>query len=107
LVSPFFIEANADVREPGELQQEGKIPNAINLPLSSLQESLNLPDPAFREKFSFDKPEKNKVRRCGDDANEQEVIFYCKAGVRSTNASLIAKEAGYQKYGTTLVCRSQ
>jgi hypothetical protein len=26
------------------------------------------------------------------------VIFYCKAGVRSTNASQIAKEAGYTKY---------
>ena len=51
----------ADVREPGELQQEGQIPNAINLPLSTLQESLGLSETAFREKFDFDKPEKNKV----------------------------------------------
>jgi len=61
LASLLLIEANADVREPEELQQEGKIPNAINLPLSNLQESLNLSDSSFREKFSFGKPEKNKV----------------------------------------------
>ena len=30
------------------------------------------------------------------------MIFYCKAGVRSTNASQIAKEAGYTKYVPTL-----
>lgn len=50
-----------DVREPAELQQEGKIPNAINLPLSSLQESLNLSDEAFLDKFPFCKPEKDKA----------------------------------------------
>ena len=51
----------ADVREPGELQQEGKIPNAINIPLSSLQESLGLPEDVFHDKFNFNKPEKNRV----------------------------------------------
>jgi len=34
----------------------------------------------------------------GGDVYNEEVIFYCKAGVRSTNASAIAKEAGYTKY---------
>jgi hypothetical protein len=49
------------VREPGELKQEGKIPRAINLPLSGLQETLSLPEGAFQEKFEFAKPEKDKV----------------------------------------------
>jgi hypothetical protein len=55
------------VREPGELQQEGKIPRAINLPLSGLQETLSLPEGAFQEKFEVAKPEKDKVYpgRCG------------------------------------------
>lgn len=52
-----------DVREPGELQQEGKIPNAINLPLSNLQETLGLDDASFKNKFDFDKPSKDKVPR--------------------------------------------
>ena len=50
-----------DVREPSELQESGKIPSAINLPLSSLQEALGLSDTAFEEKFGFAKPEKEKV----------------------------------------------
>jgi rhodanese-related sulfurtransferase len=57
----MFRGLTTDVREPAELQQDGKIPNAINLPLSSLQESLALPDEVFHEKFDFDKPDKNKV----------------------------------------------
>jgi len=77
-----------DVREPQELKDNGKIPNALNLPLSGLQETLKLSEQAFHDKFEFNKPEKTK-----------EVIFYCKAGVRSTNASQIAKEAGYTKIG--------
>jgi rhodanese-related sulfurtransferase len=77
-----------DVREPAELTAAGKIPNALNLPLSSLQETLSLSPVAFREKFEAEKPGKDK-----------EVIFYCKAGVRSTNASNLAKEAGYPRIG--------
>jgi hypothetical protein len=43
------------------LQESGKIPTAINLPLSSLQETLGLSEDAFEEKFGFPKPEKDKV----------------------------------------------
>src|SRR5271155_901959 len=50
-----------DVREPQELKDNGKIPNALNLPLSSLQETLKLSEQAFHDKFEFNKPEKNKV----------------------------------------------
>jgi len=50
-----------DVREPQELKDNGKIPNALNLPLSSLQETLKLSEQAFHDKFEFSKPEKNKV----------------------------------------------
>jgi len=50
-----------DVREPAELTADGKIPHAINLPLSSLPDTLALSDDAFREKFKADKPPKQQV----------------------------------------------
>jgi len=65
------LNLQADVREPAELQ-EGKIPNAINLPLSSLKETLSLPESVFHQKFDFEKPDKNRVRT----SNESELTFF-------------------------------
>jgi rhodanese-related sulfurtransferase len=74
-----------DVREPDEVIQ-GMIPSAVNLPLSVLANSLHLHHVAFKEKHGFEKPTK-----------DQELIFYCRSGKRSTSASDIAKRNGYNK----------
>ncbi|KAJ7783533.1 endoplasmic reticulum protein [Mycena maculata] len=72
-----------DVREPDEVIQ-GMIPSAVNLPLSVLANSLHLNSEAFKAKHGFEKPKK-----------WQEVIFYCRSGMRSTSASDVAKRNGY------------
>ncbi|KAG6911781.1 hypothetical protein DXG01_000027 [Tephrocybe rancida] len=72
-----------DVREPDEVVQ-GMIPSAVNLPLSVLGNSLHLHPSAFLEKHGFEKPGK-----------DQQLIFYCRSGKRSTTASDVAKRNGF------------
>ncbi|KAF8640905.1 hypothetical protein AX17_000553 [Amanita inopinata Kibby_2008] len=72
-----------DVREPDEVIQ-GMIPSAVNLPLSVLGDSLHLSREAFKAKHGFEKPKK-----------DEELIFYCRSGVRSTSASDVAKRNGF------------
>lgn len=75
-----------DVREPGEFEG-GAIPGAINLPIGSSPEALMLPEEEFQDRFGIPKPDKK----------ENEVVFYCKAGIRSHSAAELAKQAGYEK----------
>lgn len=74
-----------DVREPGELQSTGRIPGSQNLPVSTGADGFFLPADEFEERFGFPKP----------DAGKDEVIFYCKAGVRSRAASALAQQASF------------
>ncbi|KAF2837199.1 Rhodanese-like protein [Patellaria atrata CBS 101060] len=76
-----------DVREPHELEQ-GRIPTAHNLPLQTHPDAIFLPAEEFEAQFGFPKPRA-----------EQEIVFYCKAGVRSSAAAQLALRAGYQKVG--------
>jgi len=73
-----------DVREPDEVLQ-GMIPSAVNLPLSGLSGALHLDGEKFRETYGFRKP-----------ALDQEVIFYCRSGMRSASASDVARRNGYK-----------
>lgn len=77
----------ADVREPAEYAA-GFIPTALNIPVASQPDALLLSAEEFEDRFSFPKPDLNK-----------EVIFYCKAGVRSKAAAKIAEQGGYGKVG--------
>jgi len=77
-----------DVREPDEVIQ-GSIPSSINIPLSVLPGSLHMKAEDFEEKFGFKKP-----------GRDQEIIFYCRSGVRAATAGDIAKKNGYER----LVC---
>ncbi|KAB5572114.1 Rhodanese-like domain-containing protein [Coniochaeta sp. 2T2.1] len=77
-----------DVREPGELQQTGHIPHAINIPITSSPDSFHISAEEFEDRFAFPRPDK-----------DSEVVFYCKAGVRSRGAAGIAREAGWKKVG--------
>lgn len=76
-----------DVREPKELQETGKIPTSINIPLGQVGQELaaSVDKAAFKAKYGRDKPEKNS-----------EIIFHCRSGKRSQNAAELAKSLGYE-----------
>ena len=76
-----------DVREPSEFEP-GHIPGSINVPLKSSPEAMLLPADEFEDRFGFEKPRA-----------DQEVVFYCRAGVRSSAAAQVAEQAGYQRIG--------
>jgi rhodanese-related sulfurtransferase len=71
-----------DVREPAELQATGYIPTAINIPITSSPDAFFLPETEFEDRFGIPRP--------GPDT---EVVFYCKAGVRSRAAARMAAQA--------------
>ncbi|KAK5118691.1 hypothetical protein LTR85_007897 [Meristemomyces frigidus] len=73
-----------DVREPAEYE-EGYIPTAINIPIKSQPDAMLLPADEFEDRFGFAKPDADK-----------EVVFYCKAGVRSSAAAQLAAQVGYK-----------
>ncbi|KAH8889780.1 Rhodanese-like protein [Thozetella sp. PMI_491] len=77
-----------DAREPGELQQTGRIPGAINIPITSAPDSFHIKDEDFEDRFGYPRP-----------AKDAEVVFYCKAGVRSRAAAGLARDAGWTKVG--------
>jgi rhodanese-related sulfurtransferase len=74
-----------DVREPSEYEA-GFIPGAINIPVKSQPDAMFLPEEEFEDRFGFSKP-----------AMDKELVFYCKAGVRSSAAASLAKQYGYEK----------
>lgn len=71
-----------DVREPSELLATGRIPTAKSVPISSAPDAFFMSAEDFETKFGFDRP-----------GEKDEVIFYCKAGVRSRQAALLAGQA--------------
>ncbi|KAG7417343.1 hypothetical protein LZL87_007023 [Fusarium oxysporum] len=77
-----------DVREPVELFETGKIPGAINIPITSAAQSFHISDEDFEDMYGFQRPAKNK-----------ELVFYCKAGVRARAAAQLAHYAGWNKIG--------
>ncbi|KAF1952305.1 Rhodanese-like protein, partial [Byssothecium circinans] len=76
-----------DVREPSEFS-ENTIPTSINIPVTSQPDALLLEEEEFEDRFGWAKPPKKK-----------EVVFFCKAGVRSSAAAQLAKQAGYENVG--------
>ena len=74
-----------DVREPDEVMY-GSIPSSVNLPLSQLEKAMKLEDGRFQKQFAFAKPSKS-----------QDIIVYCKAGVRAGSAIKYLQEKGYKK----------
>lgn len=73
-----------DVREIEEVIQ-GNIPSSVNLPLSSLEKSLESHPDDFIKSNGFPKPKSN-----------QKIIFYCRSGQRSNTATEIAKMKGFK-----------
>ncbi|OTA58370.1 Rhodanese-like protein [Hypoxylon sp. EC38] len=79
-----------DTREPSELSQTGRIPGALNIPIVSAPDSFHIGADEFRDRYGFERP---------DPEEDGEIVFYCKAGVRSRAAAEIAKAAGYKNVG--------
>ncbi|XP_038584316.1 thiosulfate:glutathione sulfurtransferase isoform X1 [Micropterus salmoides] len=75
-----------DVRNPDEYQA-GRIPDAVNIPLDNLEESLKLSPVHFQQKFKVKAPRK-------DDDN---IVFHCKSGYRSSKALDIACQLGFNR----------
>ncbi|KAH6631654.1 Rhodanese-like domain-containing protein [Chaetomium tenue] len=77
-----------DVREPHELTESGRIPGAINIPVSTAADSFHISEEEFEDRFGHPRP-----------ARDAEVVFYCRAGVRSRAAAGLARDAGWEKVG--------
>ncbi|KAI9277162.1 Rhodanese-like domain-containing protein [Phascolomyces articulosus] len=73
-----------DVREPSEVLQ-GKIPTAINIPLSKMLPAWTMSPEEFEEEFGFERPKE-----------DDKIIVYCQAGIRSNNAADFLREIGYK-----------
>ena len=84
-----------DVREPSELAATGQIPGAYSMPLTTNPDAFHLSTEDFFDRFGFEKPgTRDDLPASGDGRGEGgvEVIFYCKAGVRSRAAARLARE---------------
>ncbi|KAJ8010747.1 hypothetical protein DPEC_G00078370 [Dallia pectoralis] len=75
-----------DVRNPDEFMS-GCIPDAINIPLDQLEESLKLSPEHFQQQFAVQTPGK-------DDDN---IVFHCQRGNRSLKALAIAHQLGFTR----------
>lgn len=75
------------MREPSEFDANS-IPTSLNIPISSQPDALLLSEEDFLDRFGFQKPPR-----------EKQVVFFCKAGVRSSAAAQLAKQAGYENVG--------
>ncbi|XXG99286.1 hypothetical protein Hte_005623 [Hypoxylon texense] len=80
-----------DVREPSEVSQTGRIPGALNVPIASAPDSFHVGPDEFEDRYGAPRPD--------PDPAAGEVVFYCKAGVRSRAAATIAREAGFRNVG--------
>lgn len=72
-----------DVRRKEELSN-GIIPSASHIPLDELETALIMENQGFQERYQFEKPNK-----------EDQIVFYCRTGVRSERATELARKFGF------------
>ncbi|XP_074846931.1 thiosulfate sulfurtransferase/rhodanese-like domain-containing protein 3 [Carettochelys insculpta] len=75
-----------DVREKWEIEQLGKIPGSINIPVDEVVEALQMNPKDFKERYNQDMP-----------AKSDHLVFSCMAGVRSKKALDIAMSLGFSR----------
>jgi rhodanese-related sulfurtransferase len=80
----FKLTIYADVREPHELQETGKIPGAINIPMTTAAQALAASETDFEDAYGFEQPPKDAT-----------LMVYCRAGVRARTAAALAQAAGW------------
>jgi rhodanese-related sulfurtransferase len=78
-----------DVRQPEEIVETGALgPDVVNIPLGEVTSgAFILDDDDFMDKYGILKPDQSA-----------ELIFSCRAGVRSDTAARIVEQAGYSRY---------
>ncbi|KAM3960962.1 rhodanese domain-containing protein CG4456 isoform 1-T3 [Aphomia sociella] len=81
-----------DVRNPDEVNNTGRIPSSINIPLSTVQDALtSMSNEEFKRQYQRSKP-----------SSSDELIFYCQSGRRSSEALDKALKLGYSNSKTYL-----
>lgn len=58
------------------------------MPITSAPDSFHISEEEFEDRFGYPRP-----------GRDTELVFYCKAGVRSRGAAGLAKDAGWTKVG--------
>ncbi|KAL5106353.1 Thiosulfate:glutathione sulfurtransferase [Taenia crassiceps] len=76
-----------DVREPGELESDGRIPGALNIPFGDVELAFALSDAEFNAKYGTPKPK----------VTDDNVIFFCKSGKRGLAACKSVQKYGYKR----------
>lgn len=84
----IFLFLSTDVREPEELLETGRIPGAINIPVTTAAEGFQASEDDFVDTYGFEKP-----------PHDAHLVFYCKAGIRARTALNLAQMAGYTSVG--------
>ncbi|XP_069806366.1 thiosulfate:glutathione sulfurtransferase isoform X2 [Dendropsophus ebraccatus] len=74
-----------DVRTPEEVSN-GKIPGAVNIPVTEVEEALKMDPEAFRQKYQVAKPQ----------PADNNLVFHCQLGRRGQKATEIAHSQGYK-----------
>ena len=69
-----------DIRDPRELQREGKVPGAFHAPRGMLEFWIDPTSPYYKETFGQDK----------------KYVFFCAGGMRSVLATKVAQDMGLQ-----------
>ena len=77
-----------DVRNPGEIEKRGRIPNSINMPLKALETVLKMSEENFFDEMGFKK---------GELSNSL-LVTYCRSGPRGFKGAHIFIEQGYTRY---------
>jgi len=77
-----------DVREPKDVEEYGKLPGSINVPLTKLKAAFTSEPAQFEAEFGTRKPTKEEAGQ---------IIFYGHCAVKSTTALEIAHKLGYKK----------
>ena len=69
-----------DIRDPRELEREGKVPGAFHCPRGMLEFWIDPTGPYFKPRFGEDK----------------RFVFFCAGGMRSVLAAKVAQDMGLQ-----------
>ena len=69
-----------DLRDPRELEREGKVPNAFHAPRGMLEFWVDSSSPYYKEEFGTDR----------------KVVFYCQSGWRSALSTKTVQDMGLE-----------
>jgi len=75
-----------DVRNPNELEEDGKISGSFNIPLPEVSSAFQMDSEDFKEKYGFEIPNKE----C------ENLIISCRSGKRAFVAKGQLEEIGYK-----------